>query len=345
MSALVQERYGPPAEVLELRTVATPPPREGEVRIRVHAASVNPADWHLIRGEPLLVRLIAGLRAPKDSRVGGDFAGAVEAVGPGVSSFAVGEHVFGVAQGSFGELAVAKADRIAPKPEHLTFEQAACLPIAGCTALQALRDQAQLDAGDRVLVIGAAGGVGSLAVQIAKARGALVTGVCSTPNIEFVRSLGADVVDYTRDEPGGTYDVVLQIAGDSSLRRLRSLLEPRGTLVMVGSGVGRDDNGAVLGPLIRIATARLVSRPNGKRVRTFIAKIRRPDLDTLGGLVSPYVSRTYPLDETAAALAEIESGHVRGKLAIVINRDQAAESAAAQPRSSDRSQLGPTAER
>jgi NADPH:quinone reductase-like Zn-dependent oxidoreductase len=320
MSALVQERYGPPSEVLELRTVDTPPPREGEVRVRVHAASVNPADWHLIRGEPFLVRLIAGVRAPKDPRVGGDFAGAVEAVGPGVSSFAVGEHVFGVANGSFGELAVADADRIALKPERFTFEEAACLPIAGCTALQALCDHAQLDAGDRVLVIGAAGGVGSLAVQIAKARGARVTGVCSTPNIDFVRSLGADVVDYTRDEPGGTYDVVLQLAGGSSVRRLLSLLEPRGTLVMVGSGVGRDDNGGALGPLIRIAKAPLVSRRNGRRVRTFIAKIRRPDLDTLGVLVSPYVSRTYPLHETAAALTEIESGHVRGKVAIVINR-------------------------
>jgi NADPH:quinone reductase-like Zn-dependent oxidoreductase len=319
MSALVQERYGPPAEVLELHTVDTPPPGAGEVRVRVRAASVNPADWHLIRGEPLLVRLIAGLRAPKDPRVGSDFAGTVEAVGPGVSSFTVGEHVFGVAQGSFGDVAVASTDRIAPKPERLTFEQAACLPIAGCTALQALCDHAQLDAGDQVLVIGAAGGVGSLAVQIAKARGADVTGVCSTSNIDFVRSLGADVIDYTRDEPGGTYDVVLQLAGDSSLRRLRSLLKPRGTLVIVGSGVGRDGSGG-LGPLTRLATARLVSRRNGRRVRTFIAKVRRADLDTLGALVSPNVSRTYPLDETAAALAEIESGHVRGKLAIVIDR-------------------------
>ena len=320
MSALVHERYGAPADVLELRTVETPPPGEGEVRVRVHAASVNPADWHLIRGEPFLVRLIAGVRAPRDPRAGGDFAGAVEAVGPGVSGFAVGEHVFGVARGSFGELALAKSDRIAPKPERLTFEQAACLPIAGCTALQALCDHAQLDADDRVLVIGAAGGVGSLAVQIARARGAQVTGVCSTPNVDFVRSLGADVVDYTRDEPVGSFDVILQIAGDSSLRRLRSLLTPRGTLVMVGSGVGRDGKGGALGPLVRIAKARLVSHQNGKRVRTFIAKIRRPDLETLGALVSPYVSQAYPLAETGAALAEIESGHVRGKLAIVIDR-------------------------
>jgi NADPH:quinone reductase-like Zn-dependent oxidoreductase len=319
MSALIQERYGAPAAVLELRAVETPPPGEGEVRVRVLAASVNPADWHLIRGEPFLVRLVAGLRAPKDSRVGGDFAGTIEAVGPGVSGFAVGDHVFGVANGSFGEVAVARADRIAPKPERLTFEEAACLPIAGCTALQALRDHAQLAAGDRVLVIGAAGGVGSLAVQIAKARGAQVTGVCSTANIEFVRSLGADAVDYTGSEPTGTYDVVLQVAGDAGLDRLRSLLEPRGTLVMVGSGVGRDRKGGALGPLVRMAKVGLVSRRNGKRVRTFIAKVRRPDLKTLGGLVSPHVSRIYPLSETAAALTVIESGHVRGKLAIEIS--------------------------
>ena len=169
-------------------------------------------------------------------------------------------------------------------------------------------------------MIGAAGGVGSLAVQIAMARGGDVTGVCSTTNVDFVRSLGANVVDYTQDEPGGTYDIVLQVAGDSSLRRLRTLLEPRGTLVVVGSGVGRDGNGGALGPLVRMAKARLVSRRNGRRVRTFIARIRRPDLDTLGVLVTPHVSRTYPLNETAAALAEIESGHVRGKLAIGINR-------------------------
>jgi NADPH:quinone reductase-like Zn-dependent oxidoreductase len=176
MYAVLQERYGPPADVLDLREVETPPPREGEVRVRVHAASVNPADWHLIRGEPSLVRLVAGLRAPRDPRVGGDFAGVVESVGPGVGDFAAGDHVFGVAAGSFGEVALADVARIAPKPERLTFEEAACLPIAGCTALQALDDHAQVGSGDRVLVIGAAGGVGSLAVQIAKDRGAEVTG-------------------------------------------------------------------------------------------------------------------------------------------------------------------------
>jgi NADPH:quinone reductase-like Zn-dependent oxidoreductase len=319
MSALVQERYGPPADVLELRAVDTPAPSKGEVRVRVAAASVNPADWHLIRGEPFLVRLITGLRAPRSPRVGSDFAGTVETVGPGVSGFAVGEEVFGAADGSFGEVALAKADRIAPKPDSLTFAQAACLPIAGCTALQALCDYAHLDAGKRVLVIGAAGGVGSFAVQIANVRGAQVTGVCSTANVEFVRSLGADVVDYTRDEPSGTYDIVLQVSGDSSLRGLRNLLTPRGELVVVGSGAGRDGTGGSLGPLMRMAKAPLVSRRNGKRVRTFIAKVRRADLDKLGSLVTPHVSRIYPLDQTAAALAEIEAGHVRGKLAIAID--------------------------
>lgn len=316
MSTLLQERYGPPAAVLQLRRLDPPAPGEGEVLVRVHAASVNPADWHLVRGEPLLIHVIAGLRAPRDPRVGADFAGVVEADGSG---FAAGDEVFGVANGSFAELAVAKAERIARKPAHLTFEQAATLPIAGCTALQAVRDHGQLEAGQRVVIVGAAGGVGSFAVQIAKARGAHVTAVCGTSNIDFVRSLGADdVVDYTRNEPTGTYDVVLQLAGDTSLRRLRALLGPQGTLVMVGTGVGRDGKSGILGPVTRMAKARLVSRKNGKRTRTFVAKIRRDDLETLGNLVVPHVERVYPLAETAEALAVIESGHGRGKLAIAV---------------------------
>lgn len=316
MLALIQEEYGAPADVLELRDVAAPVAGEGEVLVRVRAASVNPADWHLIRGEPFLVHLIAGLRTPKDPRTGSDFAGTVESVGPGVGGVAVGDDVFGSAHGSFAELAVAKAERIAVKPPSVSFEQAACLPIAGCTALQALTDLAP---GQRALVIGAAGGVGSLAVQIAKARGAHVTGVCGTTNVDFVRGLGADdVVDYTREEPTGTFDVVLQIAGDRPLRELRRLLEPTGTLVVVGGGVGRDGKGSVVGPALRMVTSRLASRKNGKRVRTFIAKIRTPDLETLAELVTPHVERVYPLAQTAEALAVIESGHVRGKLAIAV---------------------------
>ena len=320
MEALIQERYGAPADVLEPRRIDTPVPGEGTVLVRVRASSANPADWHLIRGEPFLVHLIAGLRAPKDPRVGGDCAGVVEAVGPGVTAFAVGDEVFGTAHGSFAELAVARVERIAHKPSHLTFEEAACLPVAGCTALQGLRDHGGLQAGQRVLLIGAAGGVGSLAVQIAKALGAHVTGVCSTANVDFVRAQGADeVVDYTRDEPAGTYDVVLQIAGDLTLRELRRLVTPHGTLVMIGGGVGRDGKGSLLGPLTGMLNARLASRKNGKRIRTFIAKILTADLETLGALCTPHVERVYPLAETAAALAVIESGHVRGKVAISVS--------------------------
>ena len=328
MLALTQTRYGAPADVLRPTELSTPEPGEGEVLVRIRAASVNPADWHLIRGEPWLVHLIAGLRAPKDPRVGGDFAGVVEVVGPGVADLAVGDEVFGTAQGAFAELALAKADRVAPKPPGLSFEEAACLPVAGCTALQALRDHAGLAAGQSVLIIGAAGGVGSFAVQIAKSLGAEVTAVCSGANAEFVRGLGADhVLDYTREEPSGTYDAVLQIAGDSSLGRLRALLTPRGVLVVVGGGVGRDGKGGMLGPLLRIAKARLLSRKNGKRMATFIAKIRRPDLQTLAGLVQPHVERVYPLAQTAEALAVIEAGHVRGKIAISVQ----APSASARP--------------
>src|SRR4051794_27298790 len=212
MHALRFTRYGAPADVLRLEHVDIPEPGEGEVRVRVRAASVNPVEWHLVRGDPLLIRLLAGLRAPKDPALGGDFAGVVDALGPGVTGLAAGDEVFGSALGSLAEYACAKAERVARKPTVMSFEEAAAIPVAGVTALQAVRDHAQTEAGQRVLIIGAAGGVGSFAVQIAKALGAEVTGVCSTANLEFVRGLGADhVVDYTREELSGTYDVVLQL--------------------------------------------------------------------------------------------------------------------------------------
>ena len=324
MKAIRFERYGAPPDVLRLEQVAVPDPGEGEVLLRVRAASANPVEWHLVRGEPFLVRLIAGLRAPKDSKVGGDVAGVVEAVGADVTRFAPGDAVFGTADGSFAELACAKVERIARKPQAITFEQAASIPVAGCTALQALRDHGRLQPAQRVLVIGAAGGVGSFAVQIAKALGADVTGVCSTTNLEFVRALGADsVVDYTREEPSGSYDLVLQVAGDTSVTQLRRLVTPRGTLVLVGSGTGRDGKGGALGPLARMLIARAASRKNGKRVAMFIAKIQAPDLETLAALaengqVRPAVERVYPLEQAAAALTEIEAGHTRGKLALTI---------------------------
>jgi NADPH:quinone reductase-like Zn-dependent oxidoreductase len=324
MRAVRFERYGAPPEVLRVEEVEAPDPGEGEVLLRVHAASANPVEWHLVRGEPFLLRLIAGLRRPKDSKVGGDVAGVVEAVGAGVTGLAPGDAVFGTADGSFAELACAKIERLVRKPQAVTFEQAASIPVAGCTALQALRDHGRLQPDQHVLVIGAAGGVGSFAVQIAKAFGADVTGVCSTAHVDFVRALGADtVVDYTREEPSDRYDLVLQVAGDASVARLRRLLTEQGTLVLVGIGTGRDGKGGLLGPLGRMLTARLVSRRHGRRVATFIAKIRAPDLEALAALaadgrIHPAVERTYPLEHAAAALTEIEGGHTRGKLVLAI---------------------------
>ena len=322
MQAIRFERYGAPPDVLRLEEVDAPEPGEGEVLLRVRAASANPVEWHLVRGEPFLVRLITGLRRPTDSKVGGDVAGVVEAVGAAVTGLAPGDAVFGTADGSFAELACAKVERLARKPQAITFEQAASIPVAGCTALQALRDHGRLQPVQHVLVIGAAGGVGSFAVQIAKALGAEVTGVCSTTHLDFVRGLGADtVVDYTREEPSGHYDLVVQVAGDASVAQLRRLLTAQGTLVIVGAGTGRDGKAGVLGPLTRMLIARIASRKNGQRVATFIAKIRTPDLEALAALAAdgqlqPAVERTYPLGQAAAALTEIESGHTQGKLVL-----------------------------
>jgi NADPH:quinone reductase-like Zn-dependent oxidoreductase len=324
MQAIRFERYGAPLEVLRLEEVDAPDPGEGEVLLRVRAASANPVEWHLVRGEPFLVRLITGLRGPRDPKVGGDVAGVVEAVGAGVTGLATGEAVFGTADGSFAELACAKIERLARKPQAMTFEQAASMPVAGCTALQALRDHGRLQPGQHVLVIGAAGGVGSFAVQIAKALGAEVTGVCGATHVDFVREVGADtVVDYTREEPAGRYDLVVQVAGDASVAQLRQLLTARGSIVIVGTGTGRDGKTSVLGPLTRMLIARTASRKKSRRVATFIAKIRTPDLEALAALaddgqLQPAVERTYPLEQAAAALTEIESGHTQGKLVLTI---------------------------
>jgi NADPH:quinone reductase-like Zn-dependent oxidoreductase len=324
MRAIQYEQYGAPPDVLRLEEVDVPEPGEGEVLLRVHAASANPVEWHLVRGEPFLVRLISGIRRPKDAKVGGDVAGVVEAVGAGVTRLAPGDAVFGTADGSFAELACAKVERLARKPQAMTFEQAASIPVAGCTALQALRDHGRLRPAQHVLVIGAAGGVGSFAVQIAKALGAHVTGVCSTAHLDFVRALGADtLVDYTREEPSGRYDVVVRVAGDASVAELRRLLTAQGSLVIVGGGTGRDGKAGVLGPLTRMLVAHAVSRKSGRRVAAFIAKIRTPDLEALAALVEkgqlrPAVERTYPLEQAAAALTEIESGHTTGKLVVTI---------------------------
>jgi NADPH:quinone reductase-like Zn-dependent oxidoreductase len=323
LKAVEFSEYGAPPDVMRVGEAERPAPGENQVLLRVRAASANPLDWHFVRGEPALVRLIAGLRRPKDGRVGVDASGVVEQLGAGVTGLAVGDEVFGTADGSFAELACAKADRLAAKPAALSFEHAAALPVAGCTALQALRDHGELAAGQRVLIIGAAGGVGSFAVQIAKADGAVVTGVCSTANLDFVRSLGADaVVDYTREDVTAQperYDLVVQLAGMAPLKALRGLLAPGGTIVLAGSGTGREGGSGALGPLTRMARAKVTR----ERVRTFIAKVRSDDLATLASLVesgalTPPVTRTFPLAEAAAALTQIESGHVRGKLVITV---------------------------
>jgi NADPH:quinone reductase-like Zn-dependent oxidoreductase len=324
MQAVRFDRYGSPPAVLRLEEVDAPVPAGGEVLLRVHAASANPVEWHVVRGEPFFLRLITGVRRPKDPKVGGDVAGVVEAVGAGVTGLAPGDAVFGIAEGSFAELACAKVDRLAGKPQAMTFEEAASIPVAGCTALKALRDHGRLEPGQHVLVIGAAGGVGSFAVQIAKAFGADVTGVCSTTHMDFVRALGADtVVDYTREELSGRYDLVVQLAGDASIARLRRLLIAKGTLVVTGGGTGRDGKASSLGPLTRMLVARTPSRRNGQRVTTFVAKVRTRDLETLAALaedgqIQPAVGGTYPLEQAAAALTRIESGHTRGKLVLTV---------------------------
>ena len=326
MKAIVSDGYGGP-DILELREIEAPTVGADRVRIRVHAASANPADWHLLRGEPSIIRLIGGLRQPKGRVPGIDAAGQVEQVGPKVTQFRPGDDVFGGCKGAFAEYASAAESEIAPKPAWLTFEQAAAIPIAGCTALQALRDHGRLKPGQTVLVNGAAGGVGTFAVQIAKALGGEVTAVCSTRNIDLVQSLGADhVVDYTVEDftrGGQRYDLIVQIAGNQSFRDLGRALTARGTLVLIGGGIGREGSGRSLTPLAHLTQAVLVSRLTKQRVRMFIAKIRRHDLLALvefaeAGKLTPIVERTYPLSQAPDALAELETGHTRGKIVITI---------------------------
>jgi NADPH:quinone reductase-like Zn-dependent oxidoreductase len=320
MKAIVQRRFGPP-DVLELREVEKPAIGDGDVLVRVRASSVNPADWHVIRGRPFLVRLAGyGLRTPKKPVPGSDVAGVVEAVGAAVTTFRPGDDVYGFGRGAYAEYAAASADRLVPKPATLTFDQAAAVPLAATTAIQGLRDTGLLRAGQQVLVIGASGGVGTFAIQIAKALGAEVTGVCSTRNVEMVRSIGADrVIDYTRDDllrGGERYDLILQLAGTASPGRLRRLLAPSGSLVL-SSGDGR------LSGIDRIVTATATSPFVRQRLTTFVARHSGADLAALtelieAGKVTPIVDRTYPLEETAAAVAHVETGHARGKVVITI---------------------------
>jgi NADPH:quinone reductase-like Zn-dependent oxidoreductase len=327
VKAIVYSQFGPPLDVLRLAEIATPAPAEREVLVQVRAASANPLDWHFIRGEPRVMRLQG---KPRNRIPGADFAGVVEAAGAGVTEFRAGDEVFGVCRGSFADYACAGIDSIARKPKALSFEEAAALPVAGCAALLALRDQGELHRGESVLVNGAAGGIGTFAVQLAKALGAKVTGVCSAKNLELIRSLGADhVIDYTAEDfaaGGRQYDVVLHVAGNRSLADHRRVLKPDGTLVLVGSGIGRDMGGGsqTLRTVTALATiaARSLSPWHRQRIRMFVAKVHARELADLAqlcdaGKLQPVIHASYALADAAAAIRVIEDGHARGKVIVV----------------------------
>jgi NADPH:quinone reductase-like Zn-dependent oxidoreductase len=323
VKAIVQDTYGSP-DVLELRDIDRPVARDDEVLVRVHAAGLDQGVWHLMAGLPYLVRIMGfGLRAPKDPVRGSDVAGVVEAVGSDVTRFKPGDDVFGIGQGSYAEYVRAREDKLAPKPASLTFEQAAAVPISGLTALQGLRDHGQVGPGQKVLIIGASGGVGTYAVQLAKAFGAEVTGVCSTTKVDMVRSIGAKhVIDYRHDDFADgdqRYDLILDTGGNSSLSRLRRALTPQGTLVIVGGERGGRWSG---GFERQILWAPLLSAFVGQKLRPLTSKERAEDLQVLqelieAGKVTPVIDRTYPLTEVPDAIRYMRDGHARGKIVIV----------------------------
>jgi NADPH:quinone reductase-like Zn-dependent oxidoreductase len=318
MQAIVNTKYGP----AELTEIEVPTLEPGQVLVRVRAASLNALDWRLMRGLPYAGRAAMGLRGPKATVRGADLAGVVETVAEGVTDLARGDEVFGRGLGTFAELCAASADALAPKPTGLTFEEAAAIPVAGATALQALRDRANVQPGQHVLVNGAAGGVGTFTVQIAKALGATVTAVCSTQNLEQARTLGADhVVDYTVEDfsrNGTRYDAIMDSAGSRSLRTLRRSLTPDGTLVVVGG-----HGGSFVGPIGPMLGAIVLNRFVGQTLLPLIASIGTDDLVVLTQLVEegklrPAVERTYSLAEAPDALGYIETGHARAKLVLSI---------------------------
>jgi NADPH:quinone reductase-like Zn-dependent oxidoreductase len=322
MTAIVQDAYGS-ADVLQLREIDQPEVGDDEVLVRVHAAGVDRGTWHFMTGQPYLMRMVGfGLRAPKHPVRGREVAGRVEAVGKDVTRFRPGDEVFGICDGSFAEYACAREDKLAPKPANLSFEQAAAVPISASTALQGLRNQGRLQPGQKVLVVGASGGVGTFAVQLAKAFGTEVTGVCSTAKVDLVRSIGADhVIDYTREDvadAGDRYDLVLDVGGNRSLSQLRRALTPRGTLVIVGgedggrwTGMDRQVRALAISPFVR------------QRLRMFANRENREDLQTLtelieAGKLTPVVDRTYPLADAPEAIRYLEAGRARGKVVITV---------------------------
>jgi NADPH:quinone reductase-like Zn-dependent oxidoreductase len=326
MKAIVCHEYGSP-DVLELQDVDKPVVKDDEVLVRVRAASVNPADWHFMRGVPYVMRPQSGLRKPKKNFVGHDVAGQVEAVGKAVTGFRPGDEVFAdVGAGGFAEYASVSEGVLVLKPANLTFEQAAAVPLAGLTALQGLRDAGQIRPGQKVLIIGASGGVGTFAVQIANSFGAQVSAVCSTRNMELVRSLGADaVIDYTQGDftqSGQKFDLIFQLAGTSSPSHCRQALTSKGTLVL-SSG---ESDGRWIGPVDRLVKAAVLSPFVSQKLGSFLAKPNKDDLQFLkelieAGKLMPVIDRTYPLSEVPEAIRYLEEGHARGKVVIAVGTD------------------------
>jgi NADPH:quinone reductase-like Zn-dependent oxidoreductase len=323
MKAIVQHRYGPPTDVLRLEEVEAPTPKDDEALVRIRASSVNPLDWHAVTGTPYIARMGSGLRAPKQARPGVDMAGEVRAVGAAVTGLKPGDEVFGTCTGAFAEYATVREPRVCPKPATVTFEQAAAVPVAALTALQALRDKGRIRAGQSVLINGAAGGVGTFAVQIAKSYGAEVSGVCSSRNVDRVAALGADhVIDYTRDDfvhSGQRYDLILDVAGNRSISERRRALAPRGTLVLVG---GPKKN-RLFGPLGGFAKVALVGRFGRQTMVALLSQSKPEDLAALrdllaAGTMTASIERTYPLDEVPEALRYLGQGHAQAKLVITV---------------------------
>ena len=322
MKAIVYCEYGSP-DVLKLEDIEKPTPGDDQVLVRVRAASVNPLDWHYIRGTPYFMRLGAGLRKPKVTRLGVDFAGTVEAIGRSVKRFQPGDEVFGGRTGAFAEYVSVREDRaVVLKPANLTFEQAASVPIAAITALQALRDKGKIQPGQKVLINGASGGVGTFAVQIAKSFGAEVTGVCSTRNVDMVRSIGADqVIDYTKEDftkSAQRYDLIIDNVGNRSLLECRRVLNPKGKYIMIGGPTGR-----WIDPLPRVLNALVLSRFVSQDIGMFLAELNREDLTILrdlmqAGKVKPVIDRQYRLSDVPEAIRYLEQGHARGKVVITV---------------------------
>jgi NADPH:quinone reductase-like Zn-dependent oxidoreductase len=328
MKAIIFRRYGSP-DVIELAEIDTPVAEDDQVLVRVHAASVNPVDWHLMRGLPYPARMSEGLAKPKNNGLGADVAGRVEAVGRNVTQVQPGDEVFGMSIRTCAEYVRVSEQGIVPKPANLTFEQAAAVPVAGLTALQGLRNKGQIQPGQKVLINGAAGGVGTFAVQIAKAFGAEVTGVCSTRNVDMVRSIGADhVIDYTQEDftlGGQHYDLLFDLVGNRSLPDCRRVLKPKGILVLCGGGdISVNLRHRWLGPIAHMIKGLVLSRFVRQKLVAFLAKRSKDDLTLLkelieAGKVTPIIDRSYPLSEVPEAIRYLEAGHARGKVVITVD--------------------------